>query len=71
MHDQNSESLAYLAASDVALGKRDEAKTAAKAIIALESDFTIEKFARRLATAESKFRNDLQARLVLAGLPEK
>jgi adenylate cyclase len=71
MHDQNSESLAYLAASYGALGKLDTAKARAKAIMALEPDFTIEKFSRRLVAAEPKFREDLLSRLALAELPPK
>jgi hypothetical protein len=71
MHDQNSESLAYLAASDAALGKLDAAKASAKAIMALEPVFSLEKFSSRLAAAKLQFREALLARLALAALPQE
>jgi tetratricopeptide (TPR) repeat protein len=67
--DQNSESLAFLAASNAALGKLEAAKARAKAILAMEPDFTIAKFSERLATADPNFRQGLLAKLTLAGLP--
>jgi len=68
-HDQNTESLAYLAASNTALGQLEAAKSSAEAILALEPDFTIEKFSRSVSGDEPKYRDDLLARLAMAGLP--
>jgi adenylate cyclase len=68
---QNSESLAYLAASYAALGKLEPANAKARAILALEPDFTIDRFAQRLAGAGSAFRDNLLTMLRATDLPPK
>jgi TolB-like protein/class 3 adenylate cyclase/cytochrome c-type biogenesis protein CcmH/NrfG len=69
MTQPNSESLVYLAASYVALGKVDKATEQAAAILALEPDFTVAKFAQRLLSAEPGLRDRLLAGLTAAVLP--
>ena len=71
MTQQNSESLAYLISSLVAIGDLTAAETRKRALIDLEPDFSISRFASTLTFEQPRVSEKLLAGLRAVGLPKE